>query len=561
MASPRPTGAPSPQVLQWLHRVIAPEYIDPQRTYADVATTLEAIPTLSPRTSVYTHENGSSELLLHVFGLLPAIFRGSDFNVPVSIWIPHHYPRAAPMVFVTPPKEMAIRAGNHVDPSGKCYHPYLANWINYYDRSNIKDLCDVLRGIFSREPPVVERQSAPTPQPQNIAPPPRPPLPAELGPRSPRIQDTPKPQGPPPVPPLPKELANDRHGPPERSRSISSQHHYTATPPPIPPHPNQQQSRPTPPPTGFAPNGHHYSGPPGPPHQWDMSPAPPSPHLASRGPLPPNHPQAVRPPMNSPQSHYQGPGYNPQQPPIPHPHPQAQPRYQSPPLNQRPQSFHAIHPPAQHPGPIQQGSPAPPAQPKPRPIVDLLDAAIEYLPPPSPVQNAPPPPPNPEKDRVIHQISLALHQRAEATAARAQEGLQSAAAMREAMKQAESAMERERTELNRLAEICDKDTEILHERIAMAERVIEDARRVEPPNVDEAVVAPSVVHSQLYDLVTEDMAIEDTIYVLGKALDREKIPLEVFLKHVRNLAREQFLKRALVKKILEQLGMQDGSGY
>lgn len=36
--------------------------------------------------------------------------------------------------------------------------------------------------------------------------------------------------------------------------------------------------------------------------------------------------------------------------------------------------------------------------------------------------------------------------------------------------------------------------------------------------------------SRLYDLVTEDMAIEDTIYVLGKALDRERISLDVFLK-------------------------------
>jgi hypothetical protein len=35
---------------------------------------------------------------------------------------------------------------------------------------------------------------------------------------------------------------------------------------------------------------------------------------------------------------------------------------------------------------------------------------------------------------------------------------------------------------------------------------------------------------RLYDLVTEDMAIEDTIYVLGKALDKERICLDVFLK-------------------------------
>jgi len=37
------------------------------------------------------------------------------------------------MAFVTPAKDMLIRPGNHVDPSGRCYHPYLANWVNYSD--------------------------------------------------------------------------------------------------------------------------------------------------------------------------------------------------------------------------------------------------------------------------------------------------------------------------------------------------------------------------------------------------------------------------------------------
>jgi ESCRT-I complex subunit TSG101 len=64
----------------------------------------------------------------------------------------------------------------------------------------------------------------------------------------------------------------------------------------------------------------------------------------------------------------------------------------------------------------------------------------------------------------------------------------------------------------------------------MAERVIDECRAREPPNVDQVVVAPSVVENQLYDLVTEDLGIEDTIYALARALDGEKITLEAFLK-------------------------------
>lgn len=61
---------------------------------------------------------------------------------------------------------------------------------------------------------------------------------------------------------------------------------------------------------------------------------------------------------------------------------------------------------------------------------------------------------------------------------------------------AEAKMERERTELGRVAELCDKDAEILRERIAMAGEVIRDAESREVPGVDTVVVAPTVVHTQ-----------------------------------------------------------------
>lgn len=129
-------------------------------------------------------------------------------------------------------------------------------------------------------------------------------------------------------------------------------------------------------------------------------------------------------------------------------------------------------------------------------------------------------------------------------------------AQRVALHAATANLEREQHELRRIAAVCDTDAEILRERIAMADRVIHDCRTRELPDVDSMVVAGSVVETQLYDLVAEDMAIEDTIYVLGKALDRERIGLDVFLKHARTLAREQFLKKALIRKISEELGIE-----
>ena len=47
---------------------------------------------------------------------------------PLSIWVPHGYPREVPLAFVTPTKEMAVRPGQHVSGEGRIYHPYLAGW-------------------------------------------------------------------------------------------------------------------------------------------------------------------------------------------------------------------------------------------------------------------------------------------------------------------------------------------------------------------------------------------------------------------------------------------------
>ena len=82
--------------------------------------------------------------------------------------------------------------------------------------------------------------------------------------------------------------------------------------------------------------------------------------------------------------------------------------------------------------------------------------------------------------------------------------------------------------------ICAADVGILKERIQGAEGLVREVGneggRYKIPDIDKVVCAPTVVHSQLYELVTEDMAIEDAIYVLGKALDRERVGLDVFLK-------------------------------
>jgi hypothetical protein len=72
-----------------------------------------------------------SALLLHISGTLPVLFRGTTYRFPIALWVPHAYPSEAPLVYVTPTEGMMVRPGQHVDPQGKIYHPYLAGFAEF----------------------------------------------------------------------------------------------------------------------------------------------------------------------------------------------------------------------------------------------------------------------------------------------------------------------------------------------------------------------------------------------------------------------------------------------
>ncbi len=140
------------------------------RTYSDVAQTLSYNPNFSLRTDVYSmcrqsrffgaeqpsqlislaYENGQSSLLLNVAGTLPVSFRGTTYMFPISLWVPHEYPRAVPIAFVTPTRSMAVRPGQYVSGEGRIYHPYLAAWRQDVSRS--KRSCRYLRWNSARSP-------------------------------------------------------------------------------------------------------------------------------------------------------------------------------------------------------------------------------------------------------------------------------------------------------------------------------------------------------------------------------------------------------------------------
>ena len=56
-------------------------------------------------------------------------FRGSTYNIPITIWILDTHPHKAPLVNVCPTDDMQIWVGcRHVDRTGKVNLPYLSDW-------------------------------------------------------------------------------------------------------------------------------------------------------------------------------------------------------------------------------------------------------------------------------------------------------------------------------------------------------------------------------------------------------------------------------------------------
>lgn len=71
-------------------------------------------------------------------------------------------------------------------------------------------------------------------------------------------------------------------------------------------------------------------------------------------------------------------------------------------------------------------------------------------------------------------------------------------------------------------------------------------------NIDEVLKPRDVLSKQFLQLTADDAAMEDVLYNYDKALSYESIELPEYLKAIRTLTREQFLNRALIRKVGEK---------
>ncbi|KXT08228.1 hypothetical protein AC579_1293 [Pseudocercospora musae] len=558
------------QTLQWLYNALH-EYQDPQRTYSDTARTLSIHPSLLPATEVYTQDDGTSSLLLRLAGTVAAAFRGTTYRFPVKIWLPRAYPHEAPVAYVVPGKEMVVRPGQHVGVDGRIYHPYLRDWSRMWDTANTSDFLDHLSQVFGREPPLISRAQQQQYQQRSNAPaqraPPAPQLPpkqaaAALEPSQSSSVATPPPLPPkpgeeyaevrrnvtrdgPPLPPLPHEAT---HQP--RSSSLAQN---TYRPMPRTPSQNisatspmQQNGRPMG--TPFPPFQHEQLGSQ---HQHyranqDRSPVSPVSPINGVSEFPGN--KYVQP-APLPQTQFQPPSKQPTQQPTPY-----YPHRDRSSLEQHYSQIPRQHPSQQawHQNQMQYQQRPKEKQAAPDLLTDPFDVAISA---PGVSLPAPPIPPNPEKEHLLQAISASFVQQAQQKVNQNLAAIAPLHAQEYALRMAQDGLEGEVRQLEQLEQAITINESILHRSIQDCDRTIATARSKKQPPIDEVLLAPTMVANQLWNLCAEEAACREAMYFLQKAVDRGRISGDVFVRQMRNLGRECFLKMAQARKCAQGMGL------
>lgn len=134
------------------------------------------------------------------------------------------------------------------------------------------------------------------------------------------------------------------------------------------------------------------------------------------------------------------------------------------------------------------------------------------------------------------------------------------AAQRNAMLGTMPALQAEMGQLAQLSAVLSSNAGILQEALRRADGVIEGSRSHSTPDIDELLVAPTVAANQLYALVAEERALGDAVFMLGRAVERGRVSPAVFAKMTRSLAREWYMKKALVLEIGKGMGLSGGEG-
>lgn len=140
-------------------------------------------------------------------------------------------------------------------------------------------------------------------------------------------------------------------------------------------------------------------------------------------------------------------------------------------------------------------------------------------------------------------------------------------AQQHALQTAHTRLEAELAQMQALDAVLASNEAILRRNIRDCDHAIADAKsnKKQPP-IDDVLIVPTVVARQLWSACADEAACREAMYALQNAVDMGRISGVDFVRQMRGLGRECFLKMALARKCARGLGLdmgqssQDGVG-
>ena len=98
-------------------------------------------------------------------------------------------------------------------------------------------------------------------------------------------------------------------------------------------------------------------------------------------------------------------------------------------------------------------------------------------------------------------------------------------------------------------------TQAIEDRRKEIETALAKLKTTQLPPIDDIVTAPYPLYRQLFEAHAEELAIDDAIYLLGEALGKNRLSVEIYLRKVRELSAQQYKMRALMDKCRNVAGL------
>ncbi|XP_076601843.1 E3 ubiquitin-protein ligase RNF31 isoform X2 [Chaetodon auriga] len=138
------------------------QYSYPVETLADLQRVRSVFSDLRLYVDFYCFPNNEKKKLVYLAGTVPVHYEGSEYNIPVCIWLHETHPVSRPRCYVCPSVSMVISSSCPcVDASGNISLDGLKNWT--HGVSNLLLLLSEMRQAFQKDTPLYARTAVQAP--------------------------------------------------------------------------------------------------------------------------------------------------------------------------------------------------------------------------------------------------------------------------------------------------------------------------------------------------------------------------------------------------------------